>query len=141
MQIEGYEFPEDLYYNTEHYWGRVEDSLVVEGATDFAQKMAGEIVYIELPKKGRRVEQGKPFASIESGKWVGRVYAVVGGEIAEVHRELEDDATLINCDPYGAGWIVKIKPSDPAGLDKLMRCTLPEFRTWFVGELGKHKSK
>lgn len=139
MQIEGYEFPEDLYYTPEHFWARVEDSLVVQGATDFTQKMAGEIVYVELPKKGRKVEQGKPFASIQSGKWVGRIHAAVSGDIVEINEELEDEPTLINSDPYGAGWIVKIGPSDNAELGGLMRAGTPEFQRWFTGEVSKHK--
>lgn len=139
MEIEGYEFPDDLFYSPDHYWGKVEDSLVAEGATDFTQKMAGEILYVELPRKGRRVEQGKPFTSIESGKWVGRVYAVVSGEIVDVNEELEDDPTLINRDPYGAGWIVKIEASDLKELDSLMRSTTPEFREWLLDEMQKHK--
>lgn len=139
MQIEDYDFPEDLYYSPEHYWARVEDSLVTQGATDFAQKMAGQIVYVELPRKGRKIEQGKPFMSIESGKWVGRVHAVVGGEIIEINQALDDDPTLINVDPYGAGWIVKIRPSDPSELDKLMRSSTPKFESWMRDEMREHK--
>lgn len=147
MAIEGYEFPDDLHYSTDHYWARQEDGLVVQGATDFAQKLAGDIVYVELPKVGRKIQQGKPFMSIESGKWVGRVYAVVSGEIVEANQELDDDPTLINCDPYGAGWIVKIRPNDsgevglPGGLEsgKLMRSDTPQFREWLLAEIAKHK--
>ena len=79
MEIEGYLFPDDLYYHKEHFWARVEEDIVVVGANDFAQKLAGQIVYVEMPSEGRVVEQGKPCGSMESGKWVGRIYAPVSG--------------------------------------------------------------
>jgi glycine cleavage system H protein len=122
MEIEGYHFPDDLYYDKEHCWCRVEGNLVVTGTTDFAQKMAGEIVYVQLPLIGKSVAQGKPSASLESGKWVGRVYAVVSGKVVEVNEELEDTPDLINEGPYDQGWIFKIEPSDlEAELKNLMQ--------------------
>jgi len=112
MEIEGYHFPDDLYYDKEHCWCRVEDNVVVTGTTDFAQKMAGEIVYVQLPLVGKSVTQGKPCAALESGKWVGRIYAVVSGKVKEVNEELEDTPDLINGGPYEQGWIFKIEPSN-----------------------------
>jgi len=73
MEIEGYHFPDDRYYDKEHYWCRVEGNVVVMGTTDFAQKMAGEIVYVQLPLVGKSITQGKPCGALESGKWVGRI--------------------------------------------------------------------
>lgn len=122
MEIEGYTFPDDLYYDREHYWCRVEGNVVVTGTTDFAQKMAGEIVYVQLPLIGKSVTQGKPCAALESGKWVGRIYAVVSGKVVEVNEELEDNPKLINQGPYDQGWIFKIEPSDLDGeLKNLMQ--------------------
>jgi glycine cleavage system H protein len=112
MEIEGYSFPEDLWYDKNHYWARLEGDVVIMGATDFAQKLAGEIGYVELPEAGRKVEQGKPFGSIESGKWVGRIYALVSGEIVEANEALEDEPEKINQSSYGEGWICKITPQD-----------------------------
>jgi glycine cleavage system H protein len=112
MEIEGYTFPDDLYYDREHYWCRVEGNVVITGTTDFAQKMAGEIVYVQLPLIGKSITQGKPCAALESGKWVGRIYAVVSGKVVEVNEELEDNPQLINQGPYDQGWIFKIEPSD-----------------------------
>jgi glycine cleavage system H protein len=112
MEIEGYTFPDDLYYDKEHYWARVEGDVVVMGATDFSQKLAGEITYVDIDQEGEEVEQGKPFASIESGKWVGRVYAVVSGEVAEINEDLEDEPEKINESPYGDGWVFKIEASN-----------------------------
>jgi glycine cleavage system H protein len=122
MEIEGYHFPDDFYYDKEHSWCRVEGTVVVTGSTDFAQKMAGEIVYVQLPVVGKSVTQGKPCAALESGKWVGRIYAVVSGKVVEVNEELEDNPGLINEGPYEQGWICKIEPSDLEGeLKNLMQ--------------------
>jgi glycine cleavage system H protein len=109
MEIEGYVFPDNLYYHKEHFWARVEGDLVTVGTNDFAQKLAGQIVYVELPSVGRTVEQGKPCGSMESGKWVGRIYAPVSGKVESVNQELEDNPELINESPYEKGWIFKIK--------------------------------
>ena len=111
MEIEKYFFPDDVYYHKEHYWARVEGDVVVVGTSDFAQKLAGQIVYVELPSTGKNVEQGKPIGSMESGKWVGRVYAPVSGAVEAVNEELEESPELINESPYEKGWICKIKPS------------------------------
>jgi len=109
MEIEGYVFPDNLYYHKEHFWARVEGDLVTVGTNDFAQKLAGQIVYVELPSVGRTVEQGKPCGSMESGKWVGRIYAPVSGKVESVNQELEDNPELINESPYEKGWIFKVK--------------------------------
>ncbi|HHY96111.1 MAG TPA: glycine cleavage system protein H [Firmicutes bacterium] len=121
MEIQGYLVPEDLYYDRNHSWARVEGEEVVVGLTDFAQKLAGEFIHIALPRVGRQAQQGKPMASVESGKWVGRVYAPVSGEILEVNEELEEDTTLLNRDPYGQGWIARIRLADPGELAALMQ--------------------
>jgi len=112
MEIEGYSFPDDLLYDKNHFWARIEDGTVVMGTTDFAQKLAGEIGYVELPEAGQKVTQGKPFGSIESGKWVGRIYAVLSGQVAEVNEALEDEPEWINSSPYDQGWICKLSPDN-----------------------------
>ncbi len=112
MEIEGYYFPDDYYYHKEHYWAKVEGDKVTVGTTDFAQKLAGQIVFVELPAVGRMVEQDKPCGSMESGKWVGRIYAPVSGKVDSVNQELEDNPELINESPYEKGWLFKISPSN-----------------------------
>jgi glycine cleavage system H protein len=112
MEYEGYSFPDDLKYDKNHFWARIEGDLVVTGATEFVSKQSGEITFVDLPEEGDALTQGKPFGSIESGKWVGRIYAVVSGEVAEVNADLEDEPEKINEDPYTVGWICKIKPSN-----------------------------
>ncbi len=112
MKIEDYTFPDDLYYHKEHFWARVDGDVVTIGTTDFAQKLAGQVVYVELPSAGKAVEQGKPCGSMESGKWVGRIYSPVSGKVETINGELEDTPELINESPYEKGWMCKIKASN-----------------------------
>ena len=141
MKIGGYDFQEELYYDEHHQYARVEGDVVTLGLSHYAQAAAKEIVHVELPRAGRKVEQNKPFGSIESGKWVGRLYATVSGEVIEVNKTLEDDAALINRDPYGAGWIVEIKAADLGQLQTLRRCADPGFAEWFLAEVEKNKKE
>lgn len=120
MQIEGYNMPDDLYYEENHFWVKPEGDIIIMGMDDFAQTMAGEIVYIQLPEEGKRLKKGKKFAKIESGKWLGKVYAPVNGELVAVNEELEDNPGLINDDCYGKGWMFKIKPDDMSELEELI---------------------
>ncbi|HMK35046.1 MAG TPA: glycine cleavage system protein GcvH [Desulfomonilaceae bacterium] len=112
MEYAGYVFPDDLKYERNHFWAKIEGDLVVTGASEFISKQAGEITFVDLPEEGDELTCGKPYGSIESGKWVGRIYAVVSGEIAEVNEVLEDEPEKMNEDPYGAAWICKIRPSN-----------------------------
>jgi len=112
MKILDYEFLDDRLYDKEHIWFKREGDLVRVGATDFFQKMANEIVFVELPAPGRVLENGKPFVSLESGKWVGRVKCTVSGTVVNVNGELKDFSYLLNESPYADGWMIEIKPSD-----------------------------
>jgi glycine cleavage system H protein len=138
MQIGPYEFPDDLYYDDEHNWARVEDKVVIQGMSDMGQDLAGEIVYAETPRVGREVEQGKPFMSMESGKWVGRVKAVVSGKIVEANEEIEWESTIINESPYDQGWLVKIEAHDLSELDALMKTSDPAFAEFIAAEREKY---
>jgi len=137
MEIEGYNFPEGLYYEKNHFWARLEGDLVVMGMNDYAQLLSGEIVYVGLPPLGKKLKQGKNFTKMESGKWLGKVYAVVSGELVEVNEELEENAKLINDDPFGKGWMFKIKPDNLDELENLM--TDPdEIAEWLKAEIAEH---
>jgi glycine cleavage system H protein len=129
MKIDEYSFPDDLYYHKEHFWAKVEGDVATIGTTDFAQKLAGQVVYIELPSVGKAVEQGKPCGSMESGKWVGRIYSPLSGKIEAINSELEDNPELINESPYEKGWMCKIKTSNlQEELKNIMKSdSLPEF--------------
>ena len=138
MEIEGYFFPEDLWYDKNHFWARPEGEHLVMGTTDFAQKLAGEIGYVELPEEGRKVQQGKPFGSIESGKWVGRIYAVFSGVVTEVNEALEDEPELINASSYGDGWICKISP-DHLDEEKLNLMAASDLKPFIEAEILRVK--
>ncbi len=137
MEIKGYNMPEDLAYEKNHYWIKKEGDLLVMGMDDFAQKLAGEIVYVQLPDDGKKVKEGKKFAKVESGKWLGKVYAPVNGVIDSVNEELEENPGLINEDCYGKGWMYKIKPSDESGLDNLIQGA-DALETWINEEAEKY---
>lgn len=110
---EEYEIPEDLYYTEEHEWLKVlEDGIVLVGITDYAQKSLHEVVYVELPNLGDTVKQTEVFGAVESVKAVSDLYSPVSGVVEEVNEEIIDSPEFINSDPYGKGWIVKIKPKN-----------------------------
>ncbi len=112
MEVEGYLLPDNLYYHKEHFWAKVEGNTVIVGTTDFAQKLAGQVVYVELPPAGKVIEQGKPCGSMESGKWVGRIYAPISGKVESFNEALDDSPELINESPYEKGWMFKVNPSN-----------------------------
>lgn len=137
MEIQGYNMPEELYYEENHFWVKEEGDFLVMGMDDFAQKMAGEIVYVQLPDEGKILKMGKKFAKLESGKWLGKVYAPVNGELEAVNEELETNPGLINDDCYGEGWMYKIKPSDKGELDNLIRGT-EAIEKWLLEDIEKY---
>jgi len=138
MNIAGIEFPEDLYYDRKHDWARVEGNRVVQGLTDFGQRIAQEIVFVEMPRVGREVEQDETFMSMESGKWVGRIPATVTGKILEANDELEWEPMLLNESPYDEGWLVEIEMADPSELDDLMRADSAEFKAFIEEQLEEY---
>ncbi len=139
MNIADVQFPEDLYYDREHNWARVEGEFVIQGLSDFGQRIAKEIVFVEMPRIGRAVQQGETFMSMESGKWVGRIPATVGGEVAEANEELEWEPALVNESPYDEGWLVRIELSDPSELDELMTPDSDEFKEFIAEQMAEYK--
>ena len=119
MQIDEYKFPDDLYYHKEHCWARDEGDLIAVGLTDFTQKMAGTIKRIATLEEDDEVSQDKPFGTMSSGKWTGKLYSPISGEITEVNEDVEDNPKLCNEDPYGKGWIAVIEPSDMSEFEAL----------------------
>jgi glycine cleavage system H protein len=139
MDIGGYNFPDERYYDRNHGWAVVDGKTVTQGVTEFAQKISKDIVYVEVPRAGRTVEQGKTFMSMESGKWVGRIAAMVSGAIAEANEELEWDVAPINDDPLGEGWLAKVEASDLGELDNLLKTSDAEFKSFIESEIEKYK--
>jgi len=139
MKIGEYDFPEDLYYEKNHFWAKDDGSgNMIIGASDFFQQLAGEIVFIELPMVGTKIEQSKSFSSLESGKWVGKLFAPFSGEVIEINEELEDSPELINESPYDEGWIAKIKPTDLDGEAGNLMKTGPDFEKFIDDESRKY---
>ena len=114
-------YPKDLKYTKEHEWVRDNgDGTVTIGITEFAQGELGDIVFVEIEPEGSEFDQDEVFGTVEAVKTVSELYSPVGGEIIEINEELEDEPELVNSDPYGEGWMVKIKVSDASELDSLL---------------------
>ena len=113
-------YPEDLKYSKEHEWAKISGDIAVVGITYFAQDKLGDVVFVELPKVGAQFKQMDEFGVVESVKTVSTLFCPVAGAVTEVNKELVSSPELINDDPYGKGWIIKIKMTDPADLKKLL---------------------
>ena len=109
-----------LRFTKDHEWVRIDGDLAVVGITDYAQSQLGDVVYVELPEIGRRVDQGKEAAVVESVKAASEVYAPVSGEVVEVNEALAADPAKVNADPMGEGWFLKLRLDEPKELDDLM---------------------
>ena len=138
MEIEGYNMPADLYYEKNHYWVKKQDDLLIMGMDDFAQKLAGEIVFVQLPFEGKKLKTGKKFAKVESGKWLGKIFAPVNGEIVSSNEELEINAMLINEDCYNKGWMYKIRPDNMDEVEDLIHGH-EAVEKWPLADIKKHK--
>jgi len=123
-------YPENFRYSKEHEWVLVEGGIGTIGITDHAQQELGDIVYVDLPKPGTRVEQGRSLGSVESVKAVSDVFATVSGEVTEINPALADAPEKLNADPHGDAWLVKIRLSAPGELEELM--TAADYQS-FIG--------
>ena len=119
-EIDELNLPEDLNYTEDHEWARSEQDKVRVGISDYAQDQLGDIVFVELPQAGVRIEKGKELGTVESVKTVSELYMPVSGEVLSFNAALEDAPELLNDDPYGAGWMIEVKPDNPAELDSLL---------------------
>ena len=113
-------FPTNVKYKSEHEWIRLEGEEAYVGITDYAQDQLGDIVFVDVTTEGETLEAGEVFGTIEVVKTVSDLFLPVGGEILEVNPELEEHPELVNQDPYGKGWLVRIRPTDVSEMDKLM---------------------
>ena len=114
--------PTELYYTEEHEWLALDEERGVGtvGITDYAQGELGDVVFVELPAEGQRVRAKEPFGTIEAVKAVSELFSPVNGEVVEVNRELEATPELVNAEPYGKGWMIKVKLDDPTDLEGLL---------------------
>jgi glycine cleavage system H protein len=113
-------FDEGVKYQKSHEWAKKEGEIVTVGISDYAQDSLGDVVFVELPEVGSTIDKGEAFGVVESVKAASDVFMPVGGEIAEVNESLEDEPGTVNEDPFQAGWLIKIKPSDASEYDDLM---------------------
>lgn len=114
------EIPEELHYTEEHEWVRIGDDEVTVGITDHAQDQLGDVVFVDLPPEGATVAAGDAFGEVESTKSVSDLYAPVSGTVAASNEALEDRPEVLNSDPYGEGWLVRIQPDDSSDVDGLL---------------------
>lgn len=112
--------PADLKYTSDHEWLRVDDDVAVVGITDFAQGELGDVVFVEIETEGENLDKGETFGTVEAVKTVSDLFMPAGGEVAELNEALADEPELVNKDPYGKGWMIKIKVSDSSELDNLL---------------------
>jgi glycine cleavage system H protein len=124
-------YPNDFRYTKEHEWIKVEGDEAVVGVTDFAQKQLGDIIYVELPEVGKTLEVHQAVGVIESVKSVSDVYSPVAGEVVAVNEELNQAADLVNKDPHGKGWIVRLKVKDKTAVEALM--TVSDYEKYLEG--------
>jgi glycine cleavage system H protein len=113
-------YPDELLYHPEHDWARIEGDTATFGITWYAQDALGEVVFFEPPKAGATVTKDQPYTEVESVKAVSDVFAPLSGEVVEVNEALAESPETINADPYGEGWLVKVKLSDPSETESLM---------------------
>ncbi len=107
--------PDELRYTSEHEWVSINGSIASVGITDYAQRALGDVVYVSIPAPGTRVTAGEPCGEVESTKSVSDIFCPVDGEVTEVNSDIDDDPGLVNSDPYGAGWLMRIKMDEDAG--------------------------
>lgn len=117
--VSRWQVKEDLKYHPRHHWCRLEGTAVITGITDYTQERAGDILYASLPGIGETVQAGQPMGSIESGKWVGQLYAPVSGVVVASNQAVVEQPRLLNTAPYDQGWLVKIEPDRKESLNQL----------------------
>jgi glycine cleavage system H protein len=113
-------FPEDVRYTREHEWARLENGVVTIGITSYATEQLGDVVFVELPDVGRKLEAMKSFGVVEAVKTVSDLFAPVAGEIVEVNGALADNPGLVNQEPFGEGWMIRLRPLDPGDFEGLL---------------------
>jgi glycine cleavage system H protein len=129
------EFPEDLRYTKDHEWLRLEKNEGIVGITDFAQDALGDVVFVELPAVGTELKPGQTFGVVESNKTVSDLFAPVAGRVVAVNQGLRDEPELVNQDPYGRGWMIRLAPSRREDVDDLLDVT--RYRALIASEQGR----
>ena len=135
-ELQGYQLPDDLYYHKEHMWVKVDGDKATVGVTDFFVKLSGEISYIELPSIGDDLSKDDVVGTVETGKWIGKIYAPITGTVESINEEIDDQPSLPNTDPYENGWLFKMTVGDPSEISSLFHgSTAVE---WQTEQIVKH---
>ena len=113
-------YPEDVRYTAEHEWARLDGGLVTVGITSYATEQLGDVVFVELPEVGKTLEAMKPFGVVEAVKTVSDLFSPVAGQVTEVNGALADNPALVNQEPFGDGWMIRVRPTNPGDVQKLM---------------------
>jgi glycine cleavage system H protein len=113
-------YPEDVRYTAEHEWARLDGGLVTIGITSYATEQLGDVVFVELPEVGKTLEAMKPFGVVEAVKTVSDLFSPVAGQVTEVNGALADNPALVNQEPFGDGWMIRVRPANPGDVQKLM---------------------
>jgi len=142
VEIEGHNLPEELYYTKDHTWARVEDNgTVTVGMDAYGAKAAGNIEFIDLPMEDDEFEAGEAFGSLESAKWVGGLLMPVTGTVIAVNENIEDELGLLSKDPYGEGWLIKVKPGSSVKDDLKTLTHGDDVAPWLKKEIETRKKK
>src|SRR5947209_519204 len=120
VEEDGLAYPDDVRYTAEHEWARLENGIVTVGITSYATDQLGDVVYVELPAVGKELEAMKPFGVVEAVKTVSDLFSPLAGRVVEINSALADNPGVVNAEPYGQGWMIRLKPANPADLGKLM---------------------
>ena len=113
-------YPDDVRYTSEHEWAKLEGGVVTVGITSYATEQLGDVVFVELPEVGKKLEPMKAFGVVEAVKTVSDLFAPIAGEVVEVNTALSDNPALVNQSPFGDGWMIRIKPTEPDPLKRLL---------------------
>jgi glycine cleavage system H protein len=141
VEVQGYNFPEDLHYTNDHIWVRKDADVLTVGFDDLASKLIGNILFIMLADEGTDLTQGMVFGTVESMKWVERLKAPISGIVKEVNRELEVDPTVVNRDTYGGGWFIRVTPSANTADEMTKLSTGPALKEWAIKEIERRKKQ
>ncbi|WEU40035.1 MAG: glycine cleavage system protein H [Candidatus Odinarchaeum yellowstonii] len=141
VKIDQFELPDDLYYNDDHIWVKIEDGKARLGLNDFGQHIAGKILFARTKPEGKEVQAGKSFVSIETGKWVGSLKSPLTGVILEVNPALKSKPSLINESPYGEGWLVVIQPTNLEAELKTLHHSPEDVKNWMEKEIKEKLKK
>jgi glycine cleavage system H protein len=138
VKLEGYDFPDDLYFHPDHMWVKMEGDTAILGYNAWAADAAGKLVSLKTRPAGKEVKAGKTLGSVESGKWVGSLKMPITGKVIEINPALAENPGIINDSPYGDGWIAKVEPSDLSEIDTLMKGSdKDKLEAWLKEEIAK----